>query len=141
MKFAKGHTKLGGRKKGAGNKRAVDQPDALRHLALAMADESLGPELRLRAAAALARFQCPVPSMPRTPALNPTPIDVEAPQTIEETRALAARLAVDILAGRLDIDAGNAALALLRGIETSIVNVDLKAALDDLMARLPELPE
>jgi hypothetical protein len=41
----------------------------------------------------------------------------------------------------LDIDAGNAALALLRGIETSIVNVDLKAALDDLMTRLPELPE
>jgi hypothetical protein len=137
MKFVKGSPKPpnSGRKKGTQNAR--QHPDGLAYLAGVMADKTASPDLRARAATTLAKYQCPTPTAPRTPALNPTPIEIEAPRTFEEVRALAARLTVEILAGRLDVDAGNAAVALLKGIEASIVNIDLKQVLDELKAKLP----
>jgi hypothetical protein len=99
MTFVKGAPRPpnGGRRKGTPNKGTV----RAKRLIAEGADKAIIDKIVAdardgdRAAQALYLRHLRVP-MPRTPALNPTPIDVEAPQTIEETRALAARLAVDI---------------------------------------------
>jgi hypothetical protein len=77
-KFAKGRAKVSGRKKDSRNKRTIaaqgpNYPDALMHLAEVMAstDGTITPELRLRAALGLARYQ------------NSKPVPLKIVQTIE----------------------------------------------------------
>ena len=74
--FAKGRAKTGGRKKAAPNIRTVAAaqayPDALKHLAKVMeataeSDPTITPDLKLRAAIALAQYQRPKPAPPPSP--------------------------------------------------------------------------
>jgi hypothetical protein len=66
--------------------------------------------------------------------LNPTPVTVERPETIEQVRAVCAELAVKSLAGALDLDAAQVAAGLLRSVEASIVSHDLAELLERLKA-------
>ncbi len=88
MTFARGYPKPAnsGRKKGARNKRtlaAAARPDALAHLEKIMTstDGTITPDLKLRAAIALAQYQYPKP-VPTYVAVD----GYEEPKTVEEAR-------------------------------------------------------
>jgi hypothetical protein len=74
------------------------------------------------------------PPGPR-PKVNPTPTVASEPKTIEDVRKATAELLVKLLAGELDIDAANAAAAMLKTISDQIVGTDLQQAVDELKAR------
>jgi hypothetical protein len=73
---------------------------------------------------------------PPRPRLNPTPIGMVKPETAADVHAANAELLVQVLAGKLDLDAANAALALLKAAESSIVAFDLRQLLDELKAKV-----
>jgi hypothetical protein len=72
---------------------------------------------------------------PRRPRVNPTPINVVKPVTAEDVRSATAELLVRVLAGEVDLDAANAASALLKAADSSIVIHDLQKLVDELKAR------
>ena len=116
MSFAPGHAKAGGRRKGARNKRTLaaepkTYPDALGHLAAVMAakDPTITPELRLRAAIALAQYQRPKPT-----SLKPVPgqpIDLEPPKSAEEAREAIAKITSMIARTEIDGEHGGRVIA------------------------------
>jgi hypothetical protein len=116
MSFAPGHAKAGGRRKGARNKRTLaaepkTYADALRHLAAVMAakDPTITPELRLRAAIALAQYQRPKPT-----SLKPVPgqpIDLEPPKSAEEAREAIAKITSMIARTEIDGEHGGRVIA------------------------------
>ena len=116
MSFAPGHAKAGGRRKGARNKRTLSAepktyPDALGHLAAVMAakDPTITPELRLRAAIALAQYQRPKPT-----SLKPVPgqpIDLEPPKSAEEAREAIAKITSMIARTEIDGEHGGRVIA------------------------------
>ena len=122
MKFAKGHAKIGGRKPGKRNKRTAAaaskaaHPDALEHLAAVMAttpesDPTITPELRLRAAIALAQYQRPKPWASRLVG----PIDgYVAPRTAEEARQAVLELGARLAKREISIEAHDALVNGLR---------------------------
>jgi hypothetical protein len=69
---------------------------------------------------------------PRPANLNPTPLEVPEPKTIEDVRALCGKLAIEVLAGALDTDAASVTASLLKSIESSIVSHDLAVLLERL---------
>jgi hypothetical protein len=72
---------------------------------------------------------------PPRPRVNPTPIDVVKPVTAEDVRSATTELLVRVLAGELDLDAANAASALLKAVQSSIVTFDLQKLVDEWKAR------
>src|SRR5271166_3092209 len=111
MAFAKGKPRPAnsGRQKGARNKRTLagapkTYPDALEHLASVMAstDGTITPDLKLRAAIALAQYQHSKP----TP-LKETYVAVDdytAPKTVEEARALILALGERLAKGEIPVE-------------------------------------
>ena len=92
MKFAAGTPRPAnsGRKRGSRNKRtlaAAEKLDALKHLVevIESDDGTITPDLKLRAAIALAGFQHPRPAPVQTEMFL-TPVDYTAPTTPEEAR-------------------------------------------------------
>ena len=91
MVFTNGRAKTGGRKRGSRNQRtiaAAARPDALAHLEKVMesTDGTITPDLKLRAAIALAQYQHSKPVPMRGGTLI-DPIPYTAPKTVEEARA------------------------------------------------------
>jgi|SRR5271165_2441686 len=137
MVFAPGHKKEGGRKPGSRNRRTLaaaskaPHPDALDHLAavIASTDGTITPDLKLRAAIALAAYQRPKPF----PLRSIDPIPYTAPKTVEEARSLILELGERFAKGEISVEAHD---ALIGG---------LKAYLGDRAAeqqkRLDELEE
>jgi hypothetical protein len=79
-----------GRRKGSRNKRtlaAAEKLDALKHLVEVIENKegTITPDLKLRAAIALAGFQYPRPAPVQTEMFL-TPVDYTAPKTPEEAR-------------------------------------------------------
>ena len=115
MTFAQGHPKAGGRKKGARNKRTLASepktyPDALDYLTrvMASADGTVTPDLRLRAAIALAQYQHPKPTPSR---MFGAPIDLEPPKTAQEARGMIARVTSMIAKAEIDGEHGGRIIA------------------------------
>jgi hypothetical protein len=136
--FAKGRPKTGGRKKGARNKRTLAAepkvyPNSLDHLAAVMAatdDPSTTPELRLRAAIALAQYQHPKPAPSRF--LNP--IDYTPPQSLEEARAAFLELGQRLMQGKIPLEAHD---VLIDGIKAYLS--DVTAEQEKRLTRLEDL--
>ena len=135
MKFAKGKPKPAnsGRKKGGRNKRtiaAAARPDALAHLEKVMTsvDPTVTPDLKLRAAIALACYQH---SKPRETRLSPIPY--AAPKTVDETRAAILELGVRLAKGEISIEAHD---ALVGGLRAYLG--DKAAEQEKMLARLEE---
>ncbi len=116
MSFARGQPRPAnaGRKKGARNKRtlaAAARPDALAHLEKVMTstDGTITPDLKLRAAIALAQYQYPKPA--------PTYVAVdgyEEPKTVEEARTLILKLGLRLAKGEISVTAHDALVAGLK---------------------------
>jgi hypothetical protein len=132
-KFAKGHVKVGGKRKRSHNKATLRE----RRLQMAVdaADDDITKKV-IEEAKSGANWQATAIYYrylrPRPPKLNSTPLNVEPPRTIEEVRAVCAELAVRVLAGALDTDAAAVAATLLKSVENSIVGFDLAQLLEKL---------
>ena len=108
--------KTGGRKAGVRNKRSmlippVAGPDALEHLAAVMTakdDPTITPDLRLRAAVALAQYQHPKPWSSR-PAGHP--INLEPPKSAQEARDAIASITSMIAKAEVDGEHGSRIVA------------------------------
>jgi hypothetical protein len=109
-----------GRKPGSRNKRTLagapkTYPDALEHLAKVMTstDGTITPDLKLKAAVALAQYQCSKPTPLRGGTLiDPTPYT--APKTVEEARALILELGERLAKGEMPIELHDALVAGIR---------------------------
>jgi len=115
MKFTNGKPKPAnsGRKKGSRNKRtllAEARPDALEHLAKVMAstDGTITPDLRLRAAIALAQYQHPKPTPSK--AID-KPVDLDPPKSAQEARDAIARITSMIAKAEIDSEHGSRIVA------------------------------
>ena len=116
MQFAKGKPRPAnsGRRKGSLNKRtiaAAARPDALAHLEKVIAstdDPTITPDLKLRAAIALAQYQHPKPTP--TKAVS-QPIDLEPPKNAQEARDAIARLTSMIAKAEIDGEHGSRIIA------------------------------
>ena len=141
MKFAAGTPRPAnsGRKKGARNKRtlaAAEKIDALRHLVEVIENEdgTITPDLKLRAAIALAGFQHPRPAPAQTEMFL-TPVDYTAPTTPEEARQTVLRLGERLARGALSLQAHDALVAGLRAYlgDQAMALEEQVAALEDLV--------
>ena len=151
MVFARGKPRPAnsGRQKGSRNKSTLagapkTYPDALEHLAKVMtsADGTITPDLKLRAAIALAQYQHSKP----TPARGGTlidPIPYTAPKTVEEARSLILELGERLAKGGIPVELHD---ALVAGIRAYLGDkaVEQQKILDELanslrMAKLHEL--
>ena len=104
--FSQGRAKTGGRKSGSRNKRtiaAAARPDALLHLEKVMTstDGTITPDLKLRAAIALAQYQHSKP----IPSKLVDPIPYTAPKTVDEARALILELGERFAKGEIGAEA------------------------------------
>ena len=119
MAYAKGNPRPpnSGRKTGAKNKRTLAAaapriyPSALEHLATVMASTDnpmITPDLRLRAAIALAQYQQPKPTSSK---LFGTPIDLEPPKNAQEARDAIARITSMIAKAEIDGEHGARVIA------------------------------
>ena len=106
--------KTGGRKAGVRNKKTMlaapeGSPDALEHLAKVMAatpdtDPTITPDLRLRAAIALAQYQHPKPWASRAVG---QPVPLEPPKSAQEARAAIAKITSMIARCEIDGEHGS----------------------------------
>ena len=108
MTFTRGHAKTGGRKRGARNRRtlaAAAKPNALDHLVTVMTstDPTITPDLKLRAAIALAQYQHCRPISVKVD----KPIDLKPPQSAQEARDAIARITDMIAKGEIDSEHGS----------------------------------
>ena len=122
MAFARGKPRPAnsGRRKGSRNKSTLagapkTYPDALEHLAKVMtsADGTITPDLKLRAAVALAQYQHSKP----TPARGGTlidPIPYTAPKTVDEARSLILELGERLAKGGIPVELHDALVAGIR---------------------------
>jgi hypothetical protein len=118
MKFAQGREKTGGRRRGVRNKRTVaaqERPDALGYLESVMSssDAFVTPDLKLRAAIALAQYQHPRPTPARTETIL-RPIDYAAPTTIDEARVRILEPGEPLARGEIPIELHDSLVAGLR---------------------------
>jgi hypothetical protein len=117
MRFVKGTPKPvnGGRKKGGRNKRTIAAeayPDALAHIRAVMEakdDPLITPDLKLRAAIALAQYQHSKPTSLKAV----EPVDYAPPQTVEESRAALLELGGRLAKGEIPVELHD---ALVNGI-------------------------
>jgi hypothetical protein len=125
MSFTSGSPKPAnsGRKKGARNKRTLaaspkTYPDALEHLAKAVAndDGTVTPDLKLRAAIGVATYQHPKPAPFRTETFI-GPIDYTAPKTPEEARQTILDLGERMARREISVEAHD---ALINGIRACL---------------------
>ena len=117
MRFAKGKPRPAnaGRTKGVKNKRTIAaeaHPDALDHLEKVMTstDGTITPDLKLRAAIALAQYQHSKP----TPSRIGQPIDLEPPKSAQEARDAIARITSMIARAVIDGEHGS---RIITGLE------------------------
>ena len=123
MTFTKGTPKPanGGRKRGTRNRRtiaAAGRPDALEHLekvmtATAETDPLILPDMKLRAAIALAHFQHSKPAPTRIETFI-GPIDYTKPATVEEARAALLELGERLARREISVEAHDALVGGLR---------------------------
>jgi hypothetical protein len=117
MSFTRGRTKTGGRGPGGRNKRTlaaapktyVDALEYLSTVVTATDDSTITPDLRLRAAIALAQYQRPKPT-----SLKPVPgqpIDLEPPKNAQEARDAIARITSMIAKAEIDGEHGARVIA------------------------------
>jgi hypothetical protein len=141
MPFVKGRRKTGGRTRGTRNRRTLaaqpqTHPDALEHLAgvVASKDPLITPELKVRAAAALAQYQHSKPAGPR-PETFVTPINFEVPRTIEEARERVLELGGHLAKGAISVELHD---ALIGGIRVYLSDraSEQQRRLDELEAAL-----
>jgi hypothetical protein len=71
--------------------------------------------------------------------LNPTPVDVDQPQNIDEAKALSTELLVKSLAGELDQDAAAAATEKLKTFAAMNIGADLAKRLDTAQQLVKQL--
>ncbi len=112
MPFQKGQPKPvnGGRRKGTPNKKSVARgaleglPDALAHLAQVMTsnEPNITPELKLRAAVALAQYQRPRPYAGKE--TFTAAIDYETPKTVEAAREAILALGERLAKGEISVE-------------------------------------
>jgi hypothetical protein len=76
---------------------------------------------------------------PPRPRLNPTPVEIPRPTTIEDVRNAGGDLVIKTLVGELDMDAATVAAALLKAVESSIVGSDLEGELAALREEIDRL--
>lgn len=135
MAFTNGHPKTGGRKRGSRNKRtiaAAARPDALDHLekVVASTDGTITPDLKLRAAIALAAYQHSKPAPSHTETF--VAVDsYEEPKTVEEARALILKLGARLARGEISVVAHD---ALVNGLRAYLG--DKAAEQEKILARL-----
>jgi hypothetical protein len=120
MTFVRGYPKPAnsGRKKGSRNRHTLaaapkTYPDALEHLASVVAakdDPLITPDLRLRAAIALAQYQHPKPVSLR----SIDPIDYAAPKGVEEARSAILELGGRLAKGEIPVEFHDAPVAGLK---------------------------
>lgn len=120
-KFVKGMAKHpgSGRKAGTRNRETVAReqlkgsPDALAHLIAVMTSTSavVTPDLKLRAAIALAQYQHPKPWASR---MTGKPIDLPPPKSAQEARDMIASLVSRMAREEIDRDMGSDLIAGLR---------------------------
>jgi hypothetical protein len=124
-RFQPGRRKTGGRKKGSYNAKALVHPDALIHLAQTVAskDPNVTPDLKVRAAAALAQYQHPKPTAPKQPFFTPKPFAFTRPTTLEEAGAETLRVAEVVALGELDHDTGTFVISALRTYIEAMVGI------------------
>jgi hypothetical protein len=118
MSFANGHPKTGGRKKGSRNKRTLDAAprlDALDHIEKVMAtdDGTISPDVRLRAAIALAMYQHPRLSPSHTEAFV-TVDSYTSPKTPDEARQAILTLGERLAQGEVSVQAHDALVGGLK---------------------------
>ena len=128
-----------GRKRGARNKRtlaAAEKLDALKHLVEVIEndDGTITPDLKLRAAIALAGFQHPRPAPVQTEMFL-SPVDYTAPKTPEEARQTVLGLGERLARGALSLQAHDALVAGLRAYlgDAAMALEEQVAALEDLV--------
>jgi hypothetical protein len=135
-RFQPGHQKVGGRKKGAYYAKALVHPDALIHLAetVASKDPNVTPDLKVRAAAALAQYQHPRPTASKQPFFTPKPFAFTRPTTLEEAGTETLRVAEVVALGELDHDTGTFVISALRTFIEAVVGIktEREIALADL---------
>ena len=140
MVFTSGHVKTGGRRRGIPNRRTIASgektyPDALEYLATTMKakDGTVTPDLKLRAAIALAQYQRPKPAAPARDGTFIAPIEYTAPKTPDEARVAILDLGARVAKGEIPVE-----------LHDALIN-ELKAYLGDRAAeqqkRLDELEE
>jgi hypothetical protein len=107
--------KTGGRKKGSHNKKTIfvapkTYPDGLNHLVAVMASENpvITPDLKLRAAIAIAAYQHSKPA-PSRPAGQP--IDLKPPKNAREAREAIATITSMIARAEIDGEHGSRIIA------------------------------
>jgi hypothetical protein len=130
--------KTGGRARGVPNKRTVAAkvyPDALDHLARVMTatvqtDPLILPDMKLRAAIALAAYQHSKPAPSHTEAFV-TVDGYAAPATVEEARALMLGLGERLARGEISVIARD---ALINGLKVFLA--DKAAEQEKILARL-----
>ena len=120
MAFAPGASKPAnsGRKRGSRNKRtlaAAEKIDALKHLVevIENKDGTITPDLKLRAAIALAGFQHPRPAPVQTEMFL-TPVDYTAPTTPDEARQTVLSLGQRLARGEVSVQAHDSIVAGLK---------------------------
>jgi hypothetical protein len=115
MTFTRGHAKTGGRRRGARNRRtlaAAAKPNAIDHLEMVMTSQepTITPDLKLRAAIALAQYQQPKP----VPSRAFAPVDYKAPTTPDEAREAILSLGERMAKGEIPIEAHDALISGLK---------------------------
>ena len=118
MVFAPGQPKIGGRKPGVRNKMTIaaqERPDALAYVQMVVATEdgTITPDVRLRAAGILARYQHPQPSPSCTETYVKVPGYV-APTTAEEAGQTLIALGEKLARGEISVEAHDALTGSLR---------------------------
>ena len=113
MPFTRGKAKTGGRRPGARNKRtlaAEAKPKAIDHLEMVMTSQepTITPDLKLRAAIALAQYQNsrPTPLKPVT-----QPISFEPPSNAQEARDIIVSITTAIARNEVDGEHGSRVIA------------------------------
>jgi hypothetical protein len=127
-----------GRKRGSRNKRtlaAAEKLDALRHLVevIENKDGTITPDLKLRAAIALAGFQHPRPAPVQTEMFL-TPVDYTAPASPEEARQTVLSLGQRLARGEVSLQAHD---SLVAGLKAYLG--DAAMALEQQVAELEDL--
>jgi hypothetical protein len=146
MTFAPGKTKTGGRMAGKRNKRtlaAAEKLDALKHLVevIENKDGTITPDLKLRAAIALAGFQHPRPAPVQTEMFL-TPVDYVAPTSPEEARQTVLRLGERLARGEVSLQAHDSIVAGLRAyLGDAAMALEQLAELEDLVRYGPPTEE
>jgi hypothetical protein len=136
MTFTPGHAKRGGRARGQRNHKTIRAEQfaagALDHLRAVMAstDGTITPELKVRAAIALAQYAVPKPPPLRVLA---TPLDLPPPTNAQEAREQIAKVTSMMAQGEIDADIGRSIVIGLQAF-VGCIAAELEAEVEELRA-------